>query len=447
MADKKKSDPDADTKPESDAVEIGTDAEDQIDSDLTSDADPEPDLAPEDETDASEADVFEPDAVLDPDTDGALEEIQSEDLDSEPDVVEDYVEPAPIIAEPGKIVERVIEKRSGFVPALIGGVVAAGLGFFAARSDVLDSFFPGSLKSADISEAMAALDKSVTDHTATLATLDKKVAAIQTPDLAPVETKIDALSKQVDALKAAAESQNADLSKQLTALDTRLTKLEKQPVSDGVSESAIDAYERELTKLQAAISKQRTDVEALVDEARKKEAEARALDAQAAAAAKDAANQAVLAQVSSALDAGSPFGGLLSELTANGVTVPDALTTAAKNGVSTMFVLREGFPPAARAALDAVRSDSDSKDQSVSGFLQKYLGARSVEPREGSDPDAVLSRAEAALKTGHLSEALDEISALPKPAQAALADWVNLANTRMAAVKAVDTLAQSLKTN
>ena len=44
-------------------------------------------------------------------------------------------------------------------------------------------------------------------------------------------------------------------------------------------------------------------------------------------------------------------------------------------------------------------------------------------PREGSDPDAVLSRADAAVARGDIAAALAEIAELPERGQAAMADW------------------------
>ncbi len=70
-----------------------------------------------------------------------------------------------------------------------------------------------------------------------------------------------------------------------------------------------------------------------------------------------------------------------------------------------------------------------------------------MEPRAGDDPDAVLSRAEAALTAGQLAQALEEIAALPEPALAAMADWTARARQRVSALEAVETLAQSLNTN
>ena len=75
--------------------------------------------------------------------------------------------------------------------------------------------------------------------------------------------------------------------------------------------------------------------------------------------------------------------------------------------------------------------------------MQRQLGARSVEPRAGDDPDAILSRAEAAVSTGQLQQALDELAALPDAAKPALADWIDSAQRRIAAKQAATALMQS----
>jgi hypothetical protein len=56
----------------------------------------------------------------------------------------------------------------------------------------------------------------------------------------------------------------------------------------------------------------------------------------------------------------------------------------------------------------------------------------------------VLSRAEAAVRSGDLSTALSELSGLPDVAQEALADWQARAETRLAATSAADELVQQL---
>jgi hypothetical protein len=77
-------------------------------------------------------------------------------------------------------------------------------------------------------------------------------------------------------------------------------------------------------------------------------------------------------------------------------------------------------------------------------FLRTQLGTRSLEPQEGDDPDAILSRTEFALNNGRIAEALDELSAMPDAAQPAMTDWIDRAQTRLAALEAGSALAQDL---
>lgn len=350
-----------------------------------------------------------------------------------PEVVADPVLPT---------IERVVEKRGGFVPALIGGVLAAALGFVAARTEILDPVLPDALKSGTSGAAIAALQSDVAANTAAVKEVQGTVSGLDIPDLAPLTAKLDGLSGQVAGGEGALDgirSDLADLSGKLTALETRLTELEKRPLTEGAAPDAVAAYERELAAMQAALADQRAEVEKMV-------AEARATEVQASATAQLAANRTALARLRGALDDGAPIAGILEELRDGGVTVPEALTAAAE-GVATQSALRDGFAPAAREALAAARSGAVESDRSIGAFLRRQLGARSVEPREGDDPDAVLSRAEAALTAGHLVKALDEIAALPDPARAAMAGWTARAQQRLAALEAVETLAQSLNTN
>lgn len=72
---------------------------------------------------------------------------------------------------------------------------------------------------------------------------------------------------------------------------------------------------------------------------------------------------------------------------------------------------------------------------------------RSLAPRDGASADAVLSRAEDATRSGDLAGAVTELSALPAPAQEAMADWVARATARAEATAAADALAAQLATN
>ena len=71
--------------------------------------------------------------------------------------------------------------------------------------------------------------------------------------------------------------------------------------------------------------------------------------------------------------------------------------------------------------------------------------ARSLTPKDGNDPDAILSRAEAAIGSGDLNMALSELANLPEPARDAMTDWLGDAQIRLSVLEAVDSL--SAKTN
>jgi HemY protein len=158
----------------------------------------------------------------------------------------------------------------------------------------------------------------------------------------------------------------------------------------------------------AAIARQAAEEAAAREAAAAEEAEATRAAAEAAAEA--AGRQAALTGILAALDSGEPFEDRLSGLA--GAEIPAALSAAAADGVPTLTELVDSFPEAARAALDAsIRAGvgGDPLDR-VTAFLRVQTGARSLEPRAGDDPDAVLSRAEAALRTGDLPATLAEIS-------------------------------------
>lgn len=327
------------------------------------------------------------------------------------------------------VVERtVVEKRGGFFPTVLGGVVAAGLGFGAAQyvnngwpfaaSEGQDTFAIETRQTLDAQEkALAELrsDLSGRASASEVAELNKAVQGVGGD-----------LRGDVDALRA-----------DLAGVSERLVTLEKRPMAAGLSQEAIAAYEGELQKLQDAVSAQRAEIEDMA---------ARALASTEAAAETErmAAARGALTRIVAALDAGESYEAPLAALEGAGLTAPSALARPAAQGVATLNALQDAFPPAARAALAEARRAPDAAQGGFGNFLKAQLGARSVAPREGSDPDAVLSRAEDAMRRGRLSDALAEIASLPEVAQAPLSAWRAQAEERRDALAAADTLAQEL---
>ena len=136
----------------------------------------------------------------------------------------------------------------------------------------------------------------------------------------------------------------------------------------------------------------------------------------------------------------------LADLRDAGVAIPPPLAEQGQ-GVPTLEALRTAFPDAARDALAASLKETAAGDtwERLLAFLRTQSGARSLTPREGTDPDAILSRAEAALAAGDLAGSISEIGGLPAEGQARMTEWVALASRRISATEAAAALAAELQ--
>lgn len=334
--------------------------------------------------------------------------------------------------------ETVVERKGGFVPMALGGIVAAALGWCA--SSYQSGSFPfgdgGASFEAETSAALSAHSEEIEALSGTVAETAAQVGGI---DLSGLESSAADLGARMQA----AEGSAATLTEQVGQLQTRIEDMQNQWLSESVSPEAMAAYEKALADVRTAIETQRAEVEQMTQEAM-----------QAREAASDQAmvaeSRSALADVETALRDGAPYAAAIQTMQENGVDVPEGLSGPAGDGVPTLSALEAEFPPAARDALSAARrAESTNEDTAsrVTTFFANQLGARSVEPRAGDDPDAVLSRAEAALRSGDLGTVLSELSALPEPAQAELADWTARAETRKAALDGADAVAQTLNQN
>ena len=337
-------------------------------------------------------------------------------------------------------ITQTVVRKAGFWPLLLGGAVAAVIGFAAARYVAPEGWpFPGVQTEEDpfVVDTLATLES----HGAALADLDARLALIEQS-----VSGIDAEALSAQASEAASAANDAGqrldgLSANLEGLDGRLTALEKRPIEETVSPEAIQAYERELEAMRTAMQAQRAEVESMVAEANVKEDTAKAT-AQLTQA------RAALAQISSALTEGTPFTDAAAQLQQATGNVPQALAAVADEGVATLAELSEMFPGASRAALASARDAGAAEEggSRFTSFLRDQLSARSVVPREGNDADAILSRAEAAQRDGDLDTALTEIEALPDPAREAMSVWTSRAQARRDAVAALSAASQELNT-
>ncbi|AKS47759.1 hypothetical protein SAMN05444287_2584 [Octadecabacter temperatus] len=364
------------------------------------------------------------------DEDGLGFEAEVSKDEFEMEVVNDEVinEPTPDLADEAIVAETVVpnesSKSGGFFPLLLGGVAAGAIGYGIA------TFYPLNAGSAELEAQFAAQSEKI-------AAIEAQLAEAPELDVSAIETQISESAAQTTGQ---IENVAASLEDQLSALDVRISDIEKAPNSDGtLSETAIAAYQQELEELRAELT---TQQEAVMTAAAQTEAELAAAREEALATAQAATSRAVLNRVSEAVDTGVPFADSLAEL--EGVDLPIALTNAADAGVATIAELADAFPAAARAALATARAEGVSDDAGgIGGFLRNQFDVRSTAPQEGPGPDAVLSRAEAAIKEGRVSDSLAEIEALPEVVRAEMTDWTALATERANVLDAISTLSET----
>lgn len=357
---------------------------------------------------AVEADIVAPEIVETPAVEDPVSEIEPEILEP---VIEATEIPAAPFAEPAK--------SGSAMPAILGGLVAGAIGFGAA-------YFV--LPKPDMT-----LPAKISAQASEITELRDQIAAVPAPDLSGVEA---AQAATADAMVAADE--------RITALETRLNDLSNRAGDSGSVSTA--AYEAELDALRSEMENLRGTAIAELESAREQAAE---IENNAEAAARAATGRASLARIQSGMETGAPLGEALDDLAAAlQADVPAALT-AVRDGTPTLAALQSDFPALARAALATARAEgvSGEAEGGFASFLRNQFDVRSVAPKDGDGTDAILSRAEATLRQGRLTDALAEVGALPEVARAELSDWIALAEARADALAAAATLSTSLNDN
>ena len=389
-------------------------------------------------------------------------------------------------------------RRGGFAPLFLGGVVAAGLGAGAAwwaiprlpaawqppvaapavdvegitqaatdaaRSEVERQ--SATIESRAVEAARQAAEAASTSAAASLAAgndqllqqardagaeaaakLIAEAPASAQPDgslqttLAAQAQQLSALDEAIQQLRAApavAAATPEDLQSlrdQVAAQATELQRLAQRPAIDAGAADRLNALAADAEAATARIN-------AAVEQAEARLRDAEAKGADLAAAAEDAARRAraatAAAAIGAAIETGAPRTAALAQLQEAGVEPPAAL---AVEEVPTLDQLATEYPPAARAAVRAaLAADAvEGKGSVIGNFLRAQTGARSVAPRDGSDADAVLSRAGAAVQRGDIDEALDELAALPDAARPAMETWIARALAHADAQAALSTL-------
>lgn len=461
--------PNVDRKDQIEDAEILGEANDQSDQDPGSEttadsegADPksdptdtEPDDAdtlaadqdtPQDETASAEAQAADV-------TDEAADRDAMSDNDPTPEP-----EPTPEIepvatAQPEKVTETIVQKN-GFWGVFLGGAVAAGLGFglcyyLVAQGTLTtgdrETFEAERAQISALEGQFGALQTEVQALAGAPAT-DPRVDAV-TGAVETVEATLAQVQGELDAVQAEIGAQTGLLANLEAQMEAIAALPEGTDTVDNAAMAALQAtlaqQQSENEAMQSRLAEMASAAQAEMDAVRERAGE---LQSETQAAVDEASNRAFVAGLTAALENGSAFGPAMSALT---VAAPDALSAVAETGVETLLDLQRQFPAAARDGLAAsLRATvSDDPADRVFAFLRAQVGARSLEPREGDDPDAVLSRAQEAVNTGQLDVALTELTALPEDGQAAMASWIGAAQARIDALAALDTLAADINSN
>lgn len=425
----------SDKKPDADTPQIET-----PDTELVQDAE-----QPSDQPDLVEdAVLVEPTDPSDPLADTPQDDAAVDDtaIDESPHSPEPETRSDPVAA-PTPLPEE--QPANSMMPMIFGGVIAAALGAGAMYL----------LQPQPVVPVAAPVD------TARLEALEAALIDLRNappPEIIVPEVDLSSLDSMGDRLQLL-ESSIADLNDKLVEVAAAGGS------GDGGSTSA--AVVAQLSEMRAALDAQKaenaavqTELATIAEQADAKiaEAEARAGEAQTAAAERAAlaadraalsARQATLAKLIAASETGAPFEDLLADLSATGAQMPGGLDAVSKSGVPTLVALQNAYGEAARAGLaESVRATmGTSAGERFTAFLRAQVGARSLEAREGNDPDAILSRAEAALRAGQIDVVLSELGTLPPEGQAAMASWIDLAAARQTALSAISALSSALTEN
>jgi len=322
------------------------------------------------------------------------------------------------------------------LPAIAGGIVALVLAGLLQLAGLLGA--PGSGGSDD--SALRAELETVRQEVATLAQGGGANARID-----GIAAEIETLRNDVAALKSAAGPGDGEA---VAALDARVGKLEETigGLQGGTGAPPADTaqFDGRLTAAETAAKAAGDAVGAF--EARIAALEKAAGDLSARMDAQTAQPKAALAIAAAALKAALERGGAFTgELDTLAMLAPQApglaeLRPFAEKGVATresLLTSLESATPAMIAADNPVADDAGFFERLFSS-AQSLVTVRPVGPVEGTSADAVITRIEAAIRSGDFQAASAEFAALPEPVRAAGASFGAELDARQTAGTLID---------
>lgn len=323
-------------------------------------------------------------------------------------------------------------KSSGVLPLVVAGFICAGLGFGAAiLSQPSNPIWPVHPDVAQFRD----------DTTGKITGIDTRLNVLE-GRLTDVDQRAvgDVFQSDLDELTTGYDQRFLEIASQLENFDKRLTALEKSTIESAIPDELVAQYQDEVKRLKETLEAQRESLQQFMSETAETANEV-------TQRAKDTVARGILAQIRAAIDAGGPFDTAIKEFDEQvGEVLPNQLRSLAEEGVQTYQELRDSFAESARSALNAARDELNESEgfAGIGNYLRKQFQARSVTPKTGDDADAVLSRAEQALRENDLNGALNELDALPDAARDQMQPWIDQARERQDALEQLDILSQEI---
>ena len=337
------------------------------------------------------------------------------------------------------------KKNSIFIPMLFGGLLAGIVGFVA--SYFIFSFNQPMAKPAS-SQVEENVNNKIAKNAANDERLESSVNALQTilftvqNDLRKVEERISLKSADLEIISIL-EKTLKDVVARVETIEVlasdmteKVSKLENRSEVQISPDNFTKTYNEKFDKLKISMDILKTEVNSILDAAKKQKYQAEEVEKRSRALS-------LLNNIREAVKADRAFSTSLQEFEQlTKLSIPKSLRDASLGGIVTMEELLVNFPDAARLAISVDRSESsyDGTRESLFRFLKIQLQARSVVPKVGDDTDAILSRAEAALKRDELHLAIKELTLLKPSAKAVMAQWTDIAQQRLTLFQAINGL-------
>lgn len=355
-----------------------------------------------------------------------------DDIIADPDQADSSEKDAPTTSpDVTKTDETPLSTKGSFLPMFVGGIICAGLGFGAAVLTQQQS--PLWPKDQAQIEFQAKTENQFIEITKKLVELEARpIPDVKQADLSTIKNELGTIANLEASIRAVATK--------ATEVENRLSALEKSTIEAAIPDELIAQYRAEIKDINEFLETQRAQIQGYMDDAQSKAKAAETF-------ARTATVRGALDKMSVAIDSGLGFSDIMADLEkAIDGPIPDALSSTAEAGVATLQDLSISFATGARVALSTARSEIDQGQglAKIGNFLKSQFNARSVVPKDGDDPDAVLSRAEALVRDGKISDALDEIYKLSDSAQSEMAEWIANAKARVAAQQAITSLKNDL---